>query len=285
MTSMAEYVADDVGAPVPTLNASVARCLLTRSPLHAWSRHPKLNPAREPETSAAFDLGTAVHALLLEGRDVIDVCPFNDWRTSDAKNMRDAAREAGKIPLLPSQAETAIRMAQIAHEAMASCPEVAPSGGDYVPEQTYVYQYEGTWLRCRPDLVSPDGAVVLSYKTAESAEPDTFSRRITDYGYEMQAAFESNAIEARFGVEPRRYIWIVQESSEPYAVSFIAMSELLRTFAQERFEMAVSIWADCLARNRWPGYPARVRQVDAAPWALAQWEETKAIRELQEAFA
>ena len=281
--SMDDYVADRVGAPCPTLNSSVAYKLISRSPLHAWAAHPKLNPAREPETSDAFDLGTAVHALLLECRDIIEVCAFDDWRTKDAKNMRDIARQDGKIPLLPHQAELVRRMAGVGRKAMDTCPDLRGCG-PYDPEQTIVYRYEDTWLRCRPDLIAQDKLVVLSYKTAQSAEPEKFTRSLLDYGYEMQAAFEINAVESLTGVRPK-YVWVVQESAEPYAVSFVGMSPGMHEYAQERFESAVGVWADCLERNEWPGYPERVHWVDLPGYLQTRWEEAKAIQEIVEVFA
>ena len=281
--SMSDYVADQVGAPVPTLNSSVAYKLIARSPLHAWAAHPRLNPAKEAEQSDVYDLGTAVHALLLEGRDIIEVCAFDDWRTKDARAMRDYARQDGKVPLLPAQAAVARRMAEVGQVAMAHCPDLRGCG-PYDPEQTIVYQYEGTWLRCRPDLIAKDRLVVLSYKTAQTAEPERFTRSLLDYGYEMQAAFEINAVESLTGVRPK-YVWVVQESSEPYAVSFIGMSPGMHEYAQERFESAVGIWQDCLERDEWPGYPARVHWVDLPGYTQARWEEQKAIQEIVEVFS
>lgn len=280
---MLDYINDHVGLDVPTLNASVATRLLTRSPMHAFAAHPRLNPDAVEEPTGAFDIGSAVHSLLIEGVDIIEVCYFADWRTKDARETRDAARDAGKIPMLPVQAAEARRMAGMGIEALDRCADLhgcAP----YEPEKTIVYKYEGTWLRCRPDLVNTSVPVVLSYKTAQSAEPEAFARAIHNYGYEMQAAFESNAVEQLTGKRPR-YVWVVQESAAPYAVSFVAMTPALEEYAQERFESAVGIWQDCLDRNDWPGYPERIHYVDVPPWASAQWEERKAVREIQEAFS
>jgi hypothetical protein len=174
-------------------------------------------------------------------------------------------------------------MAARASIAIATCPDLAGCG-PYESEQTLVYQYEGTWLRCRPDLMNRDVPVVLSYKTAANAEPGEFARAIYNFGYEMQAAFERNAVEQLTGGRPK-YVWVVQESAAPYAVSFVAMTPALEEYAQERFESAVGIWQDCLDRGDWPGYPERIHYVDVPPWASAQWEERKAVAELLQEFA
>ena len=279
---MPYYAADNVGAPVPTLNSGVANRLLSHSPLHAWARHPKLNPAYEPEESDAFDLGAAVHAVLLEGReDILAVCPFDNWRTVKAQEFRDEARRNGQIPLLPAQAETVRKMASRAATAIAMCPDldgVAP----WEPETTIIWQHGDTWLRCRPDAHSAEHGVILSYKTTSaSAEPDAFTKTLINYGYDLQAAFELDALGTVLKRQCR-YVWVVQETSEPYAVSFIGMSPEMAAYARERFEMAVETWAACLESDTWPGYSSRICYVELPAWKAAEW---LAKKDFTEAFA
>ena len=273
---MADYVADRVGAPVPTLSASVAHRLLTRSPLHAWAKHPLLNPKMVEEASEAFDLGTAVHAVLLEGRDdLLAVIDAEDWRTKAAKAARDEARADGRIPVLAAQAINVQRMAQVARMAIAACPDL-DGCAPYDAEQTIVYRHNETWLRCRPDLMAHDGSVIISYKTTSTnASPRDFSRSAVSFGYHMQAAFEINGATAMFGRRPG-YVWVTQEVTPPFAISFTGLSPLFMDFATQQFEAAVALWADCLARNNWPSYPERVSYIDPPSWVTYQWDMEQA---------
>ena len=63
-------------ADTPSLSSSIAKLLLERPPYWAWAAHPKLNPEWKPaEPKAAFDIGSAAHALLLEegaGIEMVD---------------------------------------------------------------------------------------------------------------------------------------------------------------------------------------------------------------------
>jgi hypothetical protein len=53
-----------------------------------------------PEHKKAWDLGSGAHQLVLgTGPELVEV-KADDWRTNAAKAERDAARAAGKIPLL-----------------------------------------------------------------------------------------------------------------------------------------------------------------------------------------
>lgn len=282
---MDDYVRDRVPAPSPTLSSSIAHRIISRSPLHGWARHPRLNPDWEQETNDAFDLGSAVHAVLLEGkRDILAVCDFaDDWRSKDARAFRDEARAEGKIPLMPAQAAVVDRMVGAATRAILS--RDLAGIGPLDAEQTIVWHEENAWLRCRPDLIARNGSVILSYKTTSAvAEPDRYVRNIIDLGYEMQAAFELRGATEVFGAEPK-YVWIVGETTEPFAVSLIGMTPALREYAMERYDLAVERWTDCLNRNDWPGYPTRVCYVDVPGYAAAQWEGVKALNELTEAFA
>src|SRR4051812_34095654 len=97
------YHRDEV-ADVPTLSASIATILVTKSPAHAYAAHPKLNPNyQRDDDDDKFALGTTSHALLLEGLEIADVFDFKDWRTDAAKAARAEARAAGRVPLLRPQ--------------------------------------------------------------------------------------------------------------------------------------------------------------------------------------
>jgi hypothetical protein len=94
---------DDTLTDRPSLSASIAHVLVSRSPKHAWTAHPKLNPEFERTDEAKFDVGTLVHSLLLDQSREVAVIPADDWRTKAAKEARDEARAAGLVTLLERQ--------------------------------------------------------------------------------------------------------------------------------------------------------------------------------------
>src|SRR5262245_46854946 len=95
-----EYIRDP--APSPSLNASIANLLLTRSARHAWLAHPRLNPTWMPDDATpASDLGTVIHGLLLEDDSSrVSIVEAPDWRSRDAQAARHDARHRGKVPML-----------------------------------------------------------------------------------------------------------------------------------------------------------------------------------------
>lgn len=271
---MEDYVRDNVGAPVPTLSSGLAHRLLTRSPLHAWWGHPKLNPGWQEAKAEAFDIGTAAHDLIIEGHtDRIVVVDAGDWRTKDAREQRDAARAEGKLPLLARQYEEVKAMLEPAKAAFESDDLMAL--GKLDPEETFVWAdpNTGAWLRCRPDWVTTDRKIIVSYKTTQNAEPGAFTRQMLGLGYEMQAMFEIAGVDAICEVPNRAYVWLVQETAPPHACSLIGLSPAMLDYAAARFDAAVHLWAQCRELNQWPGYPPRVCYPDPPAWALAQQME------------
>ena len=265
---MAEYVADSFGDHPASLSSSVAHRLLSRSPAHARWMHARLNPAWQPSDDARFDLGVAAHAVILEGkRELIASLPFDDFRTKAAKEARDTARANGLIPLRADDALAVNVMAANVERALATSPDLVGLG-PLDAETTLLWQEPGVTLRCRPDWLTTDRAVILSLKTSHNAEPDAFTRTLLNLGYDVQCAFEMAAVEALTGVAPK-YVWIVVETAPPYAVSLVGPSPMLLELGRAKYQRACGIWRECLTVGQWPAYPDRIAYVEPPPWAMA----------------
>lgn len=263
---LADYLADP--APAPSLSTGIAHALLTKSPKHAWMQHPKLNPHHEREESSRLDFGSIAHALLLEDDPSrVVIVDAEDWRTKAARDERDAAREAGKLPILASALGTVHGMVARAREAIASS-EIADDWRDGVAEQTMIWEHEGIWVRSRPDKMTKDGKLVFDFKTlAGSAHPSAVVRAILQHGYDIQQGIARLGVESLLGQCSPVFIFICQEINPPYAVSLVSLDGQWAAFADEKLKMAMSIWKRCLRLDDWPAYPSRVCYV--APPAYA----------------
>ena len=82
----------------PALGSTDVGRILKAPALYRWHRD---NPE---QPSAAFDLGSAVHSVLLGGRAVVAI-DAPDWRARSARVERDRVRAEGHIPLLADQAQ------------------------------------------------------------------------------------------------------------------------------------------------------------------------------------
>ena len=188
----AEYHADP--CPTPSLSNSLLKILLGKSPAHAKLAHPRLTPTHKEDTSRAFDLGTAAHAMLLEGIDRTLVVEFDDWRTKDAKAQRDDARAMGLTPLLRHQFDATQEMVKVAQSFMEAMGIWGKS------EQTVLWQEGEIWCRARLDL--QDRNNIWDYKTTSSPNPDAFIRGMSGFGYDTQDAFYRRGMQQFVGKQP-----------------------------------------------------------------------------------
>lgn len=268
--------------PAPSLSASIARELLGSSPWHAWHAHPRLNPAYQARASDRFDLGSAAHAHLLEGRDHFAVIDAPDWRTKAAQAERDAARAAGKVPLLAETWTQVQAMAEAARVQLDRYEEEPRPFTGGQPERTLVWQEPcGVWCRARLDWLHDDGQVIDDYKTtAASANPEEWGRRLLFSGPDFQAAFYLRGVRAVLGTDAR-FRFVVQETKAPYALSVVGLGPDVLALAQRKVALALDLWGECLRTGRWPGYPTRTCYAELPPWMEARWLEREEQEESQ----
>jgi hypothetical protein len=270
-----DYHADP--APEPSLSSSIAKILVTQSPLHAWFAHPRLNPHHRPEESEDFDRGSAAHSLLLEGDDRMVECAFNDWRTNAAKDMRDKIRLEGKLPLLTKHIGSVRKMVEIA-KAFLFDSELQVLIDRCFAERTVIWQASGIWKRARFDLQVRDRPLLIDYKTAESADPLSFSRQIIAMGYDVQAAHYTEAYDAIYTppeAPQSSFVFLVQERSEPFACSLVGVDPMLLDLGQQKCEFASKLWKQCLDSGKWPGYPKQIAWASPPAWAFENFEQRR----------
>lgn len=263
----------------PSLSASIAVELVTKSPAHAKAAHPRLNPYLVREDKPAFDRGTVVHQILLEGKDPLDIVEllsFDGYQSNAAKDARDYARSQGKIPLLDKHWDNVRAMCDAAREQIAAYHVVPPLLTDGVAEATLVWDDGGVACRSRLDWLRNDHAAIDDIKTSHGGDPKKFSRTtVYDYGYAIRAAFYLRglaAVRERDGLPPidTAWRWIVIEASAPYAVAVVSPSDEVLAYGNAKVEEALEKWSDCLEADVWPTYANEVHVAEAPPWVLRQ---------------
>lgn len=270
--------------PEPSLSSSIARRLCFDSAAHAQHAHPRLNPAALEEDAEHFDIGTAAHALLLEGQQNIAVIDAKDWRTNAAKAARDAARAEGKTPLL------AARWADV--QAMVGAARAQldrhKDGGAGMfttgqPEQTLIWLEQLTgdplatvWCRARLDWLR-DGAIDDYKTTSASANPETWTRTMFQAGFDLQAAWYLRGLRTLTGLDDAIFRYAVQETYPPYALSVIALGPDAMVLAEKKCLYALEVWRASRKTGDWIGYPRRTCYA-SLPMAHEAWWLEKELR-------
>lgn len=253
----------------PSLSASIASILCSQSPLHAWTQHPRLNPNFVREEEHHFDIGTAAHALLLEGRNAVSVIEAPDWRTKDAKTCREQARAEGRIPLLGKHWDEVEAMVKAAREQLADHPTLLTDGH---AEQTLVWDEDGVTCRARLDWLRNDLTAIHDYKTATDAHHERWSKRsLFNHGYDLKCAFYLRGLERVTGAHAQ-WLWIVQEKTPPYVISVVKPGADVLTAGAAKVEFAINRWRECMRTGVWPGYSASIYEAELPAWADdAKW--------------
>lgn len=272
--SMEDYQSDP--CPEPSLSKGTLHTLLTKTPQHAYLRHPRLG--NQPhEESSRLDYGTAAHSLLFEGGANIVIVDADDWRTKAAKESRDAARADGKIPILARQHEKASVMAGVARKYVRESI-LGNVLADGKAEQSVFWQeanpedpLDTIWCRARPDFLSTDHSIILDYKTTEVTNPAAFCRAMPGLGYDLQEVFYKRGIESVTGVRPDFY-FLVQETEAPYPCYLVQCAPSMQEVAASRMKRGMQLWWDCMHAQKWPGYASTVYHAEAPAWAVMEEE-------------
>lgn len=222
------------------------------------------------EHAPHFDFGSAAHKLVLGAGQEIEVVDADSWRTKDAREARDAAYAAGRIPLLAADYQTVEDMADALRSHPIAGRMFVPGRGK--PEQTLVWRDERTGIMCRAllDWLPDSGRVFPDYKTALSAWPEDFRRPADNYGYAQQAAHYLAGVRALgLAGDDAAFVFIVQEKEPPYLVSVIELDAPSLRIGEQRNRTALSVFQHCTERGEWPGYGDDVALVSLPNYVLA----------------
>ena len=224
-----------------------------------------------PEPKREFAAGHAAHALVLGvGLRLVEV-DAPDWRTAAARAMRDEAYAAGAVPVLSKQ----LRQVEDMAAALASHPDAAAVLTECPARELSMFAHLSewpVWLRGRFDMVG-DG-VAGDYKTTVEggAHPDAFTRKLFDYGYDLQdATYRRISDELGLGVED---LWfVVQEKEPPYLVGVYQLDPEYRRIGRTRLTLAVERYLECVESGMWPGYAAGRSLLSPPPWIARRFEQ------------
>ncbi len=269
--------------PGPSLSSSGAKLLLSKSPFHFWHASP-LNPNRVEQDKPHFSIGRAAHdMILLHDRwpQAYHVLPEGFTRAATKKFAleiaeADAAAESGMTVLTFDQAETVKAVAA----ALKGNELAVATLSNGVCEETLAWQdpETGVWLRARPDfrpnsiltkskvMVVPD----LKFVAESNASPEGFERAINNFGYHQSAAFYMDGIKAVYRHYPTHWVHVVVEREAPHCVALYELpgEDIERGRALNR--RAINLFADCLSKDKWPGYADEPKPVGLPHWARSR---------------
>lgn len=264
---MAEYRGQPADAM--SMASSDAAILNESTPAHlkaAW--------ADDSDDSKESDLGTLIHTLILEPHrreSAIAIIDAPDWRTKDAKEVRDAAREAGKTPVLTkhlAQVEGAVAAVR-ANPVAAKLLEKGEAERSWFAKD----KATGLYLKARPDFFTAD-RVILDIKSVASASPEFLQRRVYDGGWFMQAPWYCDVVERVDGRPANGYAWIIVEQKPPHSVVIRTPDHNALAHGHRLNQQAFATFAHCVQTGQWPSWSANIEEMTLPTFALYRLEES-----------
>jgi hypothetical protein len=253
---------------IDAFSSSIAKIVIDQSPAHA--RHAQL--AGDRKATKAMDRGSVMHHLVLgKGKD-FEILDYEDWRTKNAQRDRDAARAAGKTPILKDAFEAA------SFGAIAIMKELARRGIrlDGASEQAMTWEEESSSgiVVCKGmmDHVTADFGIIYDLKIIEDASPTSIERSAENFGHGIQrAAYTSGAAKVRPDMAGRtRMRFIFAEPEPPHAVNIVELDGMFRELGSRRWRRAIETWGGCVKAKEWPAYGQDINSITAPSWALAR---------------
>jgi len=282
---MEEYLA------IRALSNGVIQTLLDECAAAAWYSSP-WNPNRPADDTKERDAGSIAHSILLEGSraicEVIDPAAHpaektgnipDGWTNKSIRAARDAARAAGKIPVLKPMMAEINALVDSAYRFIESLRETEPAiyqafqAGGGTAETVIVWQEGDTLCKLRADMLAVDFRLIVDYKsTSMSVEPSGWAKKI-DY---VGAAWYRRGVRAACGVDPD-YVFMCGELKPPYLHSLVGVDPGGLALGDEKVGEGIRQWQACERAGRWPGYAPRVHWVELPVYERFQWEARNGV--------
>jgi hypothetical protein len=257
-------------AEVPRLSYSTAKTIIQKSPLHAWNDHPLGGNARK-ESSASMDMGSIIHGLLLGHGDEIVEIDADSFRTKLAKELRDEANAAGKIPILKSKMD---EIRTLEESVKSQLREIYPRFFESHFSELTVYWEADNGVKCqsRWDWISPEDGLIIDVKSTADASPEKCERKILDMGYHIQQFMYTRAAEKAWpemaGRFNFRFLFI--ETETPYAINIAEADTMFYELGSLQAYRAAEQWRVGLETGKWNGYGETFLYCPA--WAMTKEE-------------
>lgn len=246
-----------------SLSQSGAKLLLRSPALYRW----RLDNPQPP--SDTFDFGHVAHRLILGAGADVEVVEHDSWRTKAAKEAQEAARAAGKVPVLTGDFERAKALADAVH----SHPVAGRLFSDGEAEVSAYYDEPETGVRMRARFDWLRANAIVDLKTAADASPSGFAKSAANYGYGMQARWYQRVLDANGGGWVP-FVFVAVEKEPPHQVGIYTIGALddpavtteWEAIGDADVDRALRLYAHCRDTDTWPGYPDRITTLEPPRW-------------------
>jgi exodeoxyribonuclease VIII len=246
------------------IGSTLLKKIASKSLAHAMSE--------EFKTSAAMNLGSAVHAAILEPETYekeFIVSPKIDKRTKAGKEQYKEFLELsfGKILINEDQEQAVIGAVESLKRHNIANGML--TGGE--SEYSYFAELDGISCKCRPDYFNSNSLIDL--KTCADASNDGFMKACINFGYHIQAAFYLDVFNAANGTSVKDFYFVAIETSKPFAINTFKMGEVEINLGREQYKKALKQLKEYRETNNLDNfcYEKKINEIQFPLWALEKF--------------
>jgi len=236
------------------------------------------------EDTDAKRMGRIIHLALLEPdkfRSRFQIIP----KFSGEGSMAAKAEYIGGLPddaiiLKQKEVDKILYMT----DSVSNHPKAAQvlAGGHYELNGYVWDERRKVWWLFKPDVLK--SAIVADLKSSKSADPESFSRDIFNFGYYLQVPIYLDGASALLGRKIEQFPFVVVENCEPYVTEvyyvtpeLIEIGRNLVDLAIDKYHHHMNEYAIAKEKNQkyyWPGYTgkAAASQINIPTWAQYRLE-------------
>jgi hypothetical protein len=230
----AEYHATDA------ISSSDVKMVFSKSLAH-WK-------SKVYRSSTVFDIGTCVHAMVLE--DGKGMVRGPETRRGKAwTELYDETQASGGTLLTATDYDLA---QNVAHSVLLHPSGQRMAGGTVVNEASFFATDKATGLeiKCRPDSFWDAKGVIYDIKTCQDASPRGVSKDMVSYNYAIQAAFYLYCLQ-QAGHKVDQFVFVNVEKTAPYAVSTNVLSPEYLAWGKQQMHLTLDKIAKANEAQHW----------------------------------
>jgi exodeoxyribonuclease VIII len=214
------------------------------------------------KTTPSLDLGTDVHAVLLEPeRFDLEYAVGPDARRNSKEWKEFEAENEGKRLLKQAEYDLLLSVKKRIFSSCRVAQWIMQQPGDTEVSVFWTDEATGLPCRCRPDKLIRYNSknLIIDIKTCRDASPEGFEKSIRSYGYARNDAFYRRGLIAATG-EPAEYLILAIEKPSMIA----AVYEIER---EDQIEAGIEINTllatikECEESGSWPGYSDEIKTI------------------------
>ena len=250
---------------------------LTSHGLMDYIKSPRMHQLKSAgmftrKTSRSFEVGSALHMIVLEGRGEFNRHYYSPMPGTEPVNEKTGkpfgpatkayaewleSEADGRSVLTPSEYDLVNGMAS----AIANHGEAQALLSDGTPEGVIRSELHGVAVQTRMDWFNPAVGIV-DIKTI--TDLDEFGEHFDKYKYGLQAAFYQMVAEDAYGIDLPVY-FVVVEKAPTHRVGVFAINQHRMERERRVVEYQVKCYAESIRRDDWPTGYESIRTIGGEP--------------------